>query len=341
MNCYGFKCQLRIISEGNKMTLRLCYTRTNLLRWNPDPKKATGGRFNGGLSGLVNEYVSLLLKVTSNVTVHSEDFAFEEQDQGKRYAGCLGRLQQNQSDLIATETLYPTIGEKMTTGPVIYADKMAFLSSYSDVFPRQFADIMQSFTALSTTVWYLIITTALLILLMISISKALTKSQRAAMKKWAKHKRMWKQRYKQKRKILRSISAPAKMTSKSKKQGKNILCLLFYNGLIKRSTKRTNRSSLSVATLILMLIILSFYVSFFFIAIVKTKKVVVTKPPTIDSYDDIINSYPGKENHIFIRPQLTLTVHACENGFEGVADLAECKTCGIKTELSFVNGTTP
>ena len=48
-----------------------------------------------------------------------------------------------------------------------------------------------------------------------------------------------------------------------------------------------------------MLIILNFYVIFYFNAIVKTDKVVMTKPPTIESYDDIINSYPGKRPAFF------------------------------------------
>ena len=232
--------------------------------------------------------------ITPNVTVQSDDiFASVEHQNGRYLTGCFGLLQQNQSDLIATESLYPTIGQNLTNGPVLHADKMAFLSMYKDQFPVRYADIMQSFHAFSAKVWIMIMLSAMFMMFMISCSNFLAKSQRTAMRKWAEQKRWLAQQ--DKGNAWRGPFASRKMTAKHRfgEQLANMLVSLF-NSSIKRSFTRTNRNSLSVATLTLMLIIMSFYVSFFFRAIVKTEKVTRTKPPTIETYDDILQSYPAK-----------------------------------------------
>ena len=281
------------------MTLRLCYTKTDALFWTANAEKAAGGEFTGRLpdphpSPVSNQYVSLLLMITPNLTVQSEENFVNVEHQRKGHAGCLGRLQQNQSDLIATESLYPTIGQNLTNGPVVNGDKTAFLSAYSNEFPLRYADIMQSFDAFSAIVWFMIILSALFIMLMISCSNVFWKSQRKAIKKCAKQKRLLEERNRVDMKNLRGISAPSIMTYKTEKKSKLLVrsLMLLYYSLIKRSFTRASRSSLFVATLTLMLLILSFYVSFFFMAIVKTDKVVMIPPPTIQSYDDIINSHP-------------------------------------------------
>ena len=317
------------------MTLRLCCTKTDLLKWIRDPTKAAGGQFKGGLSGLINYYVSFILKVTPNVTVQAERFSFDGQQHRKGHAGCLRRLQQNQSDLIATESLYPTIGENVTNGPVIYADKTAFLSSYSNELLLRNADIMQSFGAFSVTVWFMTILSTLLIMLMISYSKVLTQSQKMAIRKQAKQKRLFEQQ-EIKTEGLRSNSAPVKMTKKKKNRHGNHLVRslgLSYYSFIKRSTRRTSCSSLSVATLTLMLIILSFYVSFFFIAIVKTEKVVMTKPPTIESYEDIINSYPDKKTAFILNLNSHLPFAEADEGSREWRIWQDARRAGLNRTL--------
>ena len=276
------------------MSLRLCHT--DRLQWIPDLRKAAGGSFAGHQSDIADSYVKLLLTITPNITVQSEGmFANIGQEEGN--AGCLGSLQHNQSDLIASESLYPTMGHNLTNGPVSHADKTAFLSVYWNEFSVRHTDVMQSFCSFSTTVWFMIILSSIFIMLMISCSKALAKNHRTLIKNWEKQKRLSKRQNKDKRKILRTISAPAKMTIKTEKQDTLCWLVLLYYIVINRSTRRTNPSSLSAATLTLMLIFMSFNVASFFMAIVKTDKVTLTTtmPPTIESYDDIINSYPNKK----------------------------------------------
>ena len=241
----------------------------------------------------------------------------------------MGRLQQNQSDLIATEFLYPTIGENLTNGPAFYADKTAFLSSYSDQFPKRYADVMQSFDAFSVNVWIMIMISALFMLLMISCSKVLAKSQRIAIKMLAKQKVRLEQH--DTGNVWRGPFVSRKMNI-----GNQLVSMLFvfFNSLIKRSFTRTSRSSLSVATLTIMLLIMSFYVSFFFLAIVKTDKVVMTKPATIESYDDIINSYPGKRAVFFENLKSHLPFMNAAAGSKEGRIWQNAKRMGLKNALS-------
>ena len=276
------------------MSLRLCYTKTAMLYWVPDLNHPDGGEFYGALWAIAHEYARLIRMVIPNVTVQSdENFASVEYQRKGYLTGCFGRLQQNQSDLIATESLFPTIGQNLTNGPVVHADKMAFLSMYNNTFPLKNADIMQSFSAFSVNVWIMILLSSLFMLLMISASNTLAKSQRTTITTRAKFKRWLEQQYQEK--ILNGLPATGNLTTE-KRIGKHMIdeLVLLYNRLIQRSTEGTNHSSLSVATLTLMLLITSFYVTFYFMAIVKTDKVTMTKPSTIESYNDIIKSYPGK-----------------------------------------------
>ena len=170
---------------------------------------------------------------------------------------------------------------------------------------------MQSFGAFSVTVWFLIMLSALFIMLMISCSKAFTKCQRAMNRK---QKRFSKLQSNNRSKILRTISAPVKM---KKRNETNILSARWScAATVCRNDpqEETIRHSLSVATLTLMLLILSFYVSFFFIAIVKTDKVVLTKPPTIQSYHDIINAYPAKKTAFILNLNSHLTFAKADTG---------------------------
>ena len=202
------------------MSLRLCYTKTAFLLWVPDSGQPAGGEFGGGISDIANSFLKLLLMITKNVTVQSdENFAYVEHEE-KRYAGCMGRLQQNQSDLIATESLYPAFGHNLTTGPVIYSDKMAFFSYYSNLFPRKHADIMQSFDAFTVTLWIMIILSTLLMMFMITSSQVLARNQRIAIKKWAKQKRWLIQRILDNKEVLRGVSAPGSMTEEKEKTTK-------------------------------------------------------------------------------------------------------------------------
>ena len=93
--------------------------------------------------------------------------------------------------------------------------------------------------------------------------------------------------------VMRIASAPGTITTKKRRQRKQLISKLqiLYNDLIQRCIEQTSRSSLTAATLTLKHIIINLYVIVYFNAIVKTDKVVMTKPPSIESYDGIINSY--------------------------------------------------
>ena len=275
------------------MSLRLCYTAAPRLEWIPDSRKAAGGSFGKDLSVIANECVRLLLMINPNITVQSDE-KFVGQEEG--HTGCLGRLQQNLSDVISSESLYPIVGKNLTTGPVLLADKTAFVSTYLNEFPLLAVDVMQSFGAFSATVWIMIMLSALFMMFMMSSSQVLAKSQRTAIKRWAKQRRRLEQRIIEKEEVSTGVSAPGTISEKKKRQRKHLVRtrVLLYNYLIQRSIEQSSRSSISVATLTLMLILLNFYAIFYFNAIVKTDKVVLLKPATIESYDDILNSYPNK-----------------------------------------------
>lgn len=126
--------------------------------------------FTGVYSGPINEFVEYFeRKSNMSIEVHSSNDGMGEfNPKTGYYGGCVGRLQQNQSDFLFSPVTFPLDAENIQQGQVVYPHTIQTLGIY---YPRtqnelSSVPIESCFRSFSKGIWFACLATAIIVYLL-------------------------------------------------------------------------------------------------------------------------------------------------------------------------------
>ena len=233
-----------------------------------------------------NIYVDIFYRVSGNITVYA-DTKYGARVQGDSYDGCLGRLQSNESDVIASDLLYPTVGRQLKHSRVLFAEKMSLISTYNDNVQSSLSDLMDCFMAFDLNVWLLVATTLFGIYMLLSFTAIIFRRKVNSIIRYQKRIRA----------IMFEHDTPLiihrlrRKCGKKFKSGKIMVAtlILLTSSFLKRKSPTEPMRSLTITIQTCCIIFAAFYVRFYFTSMIKTEAVVSKKPVTVESYEDVLS----------------------------------------------------
>ena len=118
------------------------------------------GEFTGLFGPVWNSFFPSVRSTFPNMSISHET----------TYAGCLERLQKNESDVMATTTVFPIVQPGLRQGTVTQTFKTVMLSAYNNTVDQSSTSVMDAFDALTPSVWSLTAFTAALITVLVMVS---------------------------------------------------------------------------------------------------------------------------------------------------------------------------
>lgn len=198
------------------------------------------------------------------------------------YDGCIGSLQRNDSDFMATIGLvtFPVKGPNLTQVLVDGSNTMELISGYnrtnaSDVTRTQVMDMVFSF---SVPLWFLLLFTY--VVTFFTLRVALLRHR----KKWAKLRSLWHTKQLSESRAAAELVVRKESTSNS--WWVTVACILKQNAACGCCLVANAPISITYTTIT----ILSLYAGFYLTSMIKTDMVVVKPPKTIKSYKEFIDS---------------------------------------------------
>ena len=173
------------------------------------------------------------------------------------YDGCIGKLQNNQSDTFLPSIEYPVVGPNLATSAVTSSTTIVIGSVYNNSIPTTAVQVMEAFKSFSTEVWMSIANVLLILNLLIILSLCCLK--RGDLK----------------------ISTCLKAVSLS---FQSILAAV----LKQHSPVQSFIVKFSGRLILFLLSYFTFLMAFYFASLIKTDAVVFKTPDTISTYDDLL-----------------------------------------------------
>lgn len=252
-----------------EMEIRGCFTISDykeigeILKWEPESRQ-----FIGRLGYLGNLHFDVLSRVSKNIT-WDQNSGSDEVLIGGKYSGCLGRLQNNLSDVTPFEYHVNYLKPGLSIGKVTFSDPMvAFYSAYDPLVTSRKSDIMHTIGDVSLGVW----TSCLVLGFMISILMTVVITAIRSCRKNA---------------IRPSVKTVLRLFERT--------TTAVFKHQIKLFVKQSADDGYGLKRfpfkfMVFAVILLAFYSSFFVTAIIKTSASTLQPPKTVETYDDIINS---------------------------------------------------
>lgn len=242
------------------------------------------GKLTGFLAANMNENL-YVLRQRFNVTITLSD-KIGEATIGDTYDGCLGLIQNNASDLLLPTPVYPTTARGLVNGVVTSSERTFMVTAYNNTFASAGTDVMDAFLSFSKTCALVIsfmnvlLAAVFMVILMTHYNAINFKMFHLAKERRINRKEMM-------------------LSALSRVQAIAIGCLLEQHTAYKIRSKR-----LSSQILVFSWAVMMFLVSMFFASLIKTEVVVLQKPDTISTYNELLA-------HANIRPVWgrTLSVH--------------------------------
>ena len=125
-------------------------------------------QFKGIMGPAINEMISDLERaanVTFKIRSQNDGVGEKVNNSSQRFTGCIGLLQQNQSDLITQLVTYPIDADNIVQGDVVSYSSVQMFNSYSasdDEEREEVVQIESCFLSFSWTVWLLCLLTSLI-----------------------------------------------------------------------------------------------------------------------------------------------------------------------------------
>lgn len=198
---------------------------------------------------------------------------FGDNKGGETYDGCIGSFQKNESDVGMLMTDLPVLGPNLTQGEVVGDDEAHILSFYNMLFMPNPTDVMDAFHGFTGRTWAAIVCMVVLFWIMMSLTMHVKESG--------------KKKKKIKNEKNRNTKFPRKRLVSSLRR---CFTLTWTNLLMQASSSGFNEniSRKNFNFIFLLMILFVFMIRQYFSALIGTEMVVQEKPPTIQSYSDIL-----------------------------------------------------
>ena len=243
------------------MLLRVCTAMT----------PALGTYENGQVTGMLGPLYTAALEILEpmgNLTIFAVEKMGDMVDKERElYDGCLGRLQNNQSDTLMPMMDFPILGPGMTQTFPIWWQKTMIVSTYDSRISQQGTDVMDAFHSFAPHLWALTAITFACFLVMIPIVLLLDQS--------VTHLKQMKRLPNLRRSIRPLVSQTWTM--------------VLGNVIHQNSSYHVRSEKLHFRCQLLLLVVYAFLISFYFTSMIKTEMVVHKRPDTMSSYQDILD----------------------------------------------------
>lgn len=219
-----------------------------------------GKEFKGGIGPFVEDILGSM-KRRANITllVRAKNDGFGEPvdgTSGKVYTGCVGLIQQNQSDVMFQLANYPLPAVNLTQGAVVLDSTLQFINVYTPIERTKAVQIESMFGGLSSIVWLFTVITVIICICLLYA-----------------HQKLRKQFYQSKRRTRVSLNQS-----------------LIYQVIthIARESQLHDSTGLIRKTLFIILSFLSFIIIAYLSSLVNTDLVVVPPALTMRSYKEML-----------------------------------------------------
>lgn len=189
------------------------------------------------------------------------------------YDGCIGQLQNNHSDTYIPITSFPLIAPGIDQGHVLLSSTIVIGTGYNSTAITSTTDVMDAFGSFSRSLWLMIVTTAVVFAL--SMFVILLASYQMAVLRIRKRLLSRKVVPLQKGAIIQLIL--------------QVIAITMGNMIKQHTGYNIKCRKMMVRMLVLSMAIFAFIISLYFSAMIKTEKVLVKRPDTISSYQEILD----------------------------------------------------
>ena len=218
------------------------------------------GKVEGQLSTALNT-VTKTLKRFVNVTLLSSDKVGVMNLKTKLFDGCLGQLQNNESDIHTPIVDFPILAPGLKNGYVFLPSKILMISGYSNHANTSVIDVMGAFKSFSRSLWSLIAFTTFIILILLFFTLVLDQRMFAGRKF---------------RRLIRRIRVFMNQTKK----------VVFAN-MFKQHSSYDIRLS-STGFVLMIFAVFTVLVICYFSSMIRTEMVIQKRPETIPSYQELL-----------------------------------------------------
>lgn len=208
-------------------------------------------------AGPINAILDIFSYVSSNISlIPLEKFGDIIDRKKQRYDGCIGELQQGRLDFALMPADFPLMAPNITNGAVYMSSTTTIISSYNNTFDNAETDVMECFKAFNSTLWLMVVF-AFVILAIIQL---------------------WSVKWRMKKKVRKKFPSTS------------FLQTLLTAVLMKQFTGFNITSEQFTVRLVFILMALFFFlVHFYFTSMIKTDMVVMKRPDTISTYEEILS----------------------------------------------------
>ena len=239
------------------MSFRICMTRI------PSLTEVVDGQISG-LFGPVYSLISDDFRRRGNITLTEFDKLGDWNEASQMFDGCLGQLQKNESDIHMPMVTYPVVAAGLDQGFLGVPFTIVITAAYTVNSNLDHTDVMDAFVSLSPAIWYTSALLSTMIALVIVLVMRLTKSTNTA----------------RRRKTVRR--------AKTRRAIKQATKIAIGNMLKQHPSYSWNTTFHTARAALLLFALLTFFVGYFFCAMIKTDMVVIKKPVTISTYEEIL-----------------------------------------------------
>lgn len=238
-----------------------------------------GKKFNGGL-GIFIQDILHYIRQRSNITwdIRSKDDGIGEPIHGTNdriYSGCIGLIQNNQSDILMQIVNYPLPAINLTQGAVVIDSQLQFLNAYDVPQRGQVVQIESMFQSLSPAIWML----SALIWIICTVCLLVRSHFRKV--------------------VLQMLRSRILIASADRNLAYQVATHMTRRGQI------NNPSGYVKKLIYFVLSFFSFIVIFYLCSMVKTELVVVPSPITMRSYSEMLEQgcgvffFRSTDTHVF------------------------------------------
>lgn len=249
--------------------------------------KALGTFEDGKVKGMMAPLYEMtfdILRAMGNITMDAVEHMGDLIDsQRMLYDGCIGRLQNNLSDILMPMMVHPILGPGLIHGHPMWWQRTMITASYNKSNTGDIhTDVMEVFELFDLGVWAMTAFTFACFLVTIPLILFLNKSLI-----FLRRNKILK---------LRSMIKPSVSLTWQ---------IILGNVLHQNSSYEVRNNKFPFRFQLLLLVIYSFLVSFYFTSMIKTDMVVQKTPDTVSSYQEIIDRpdinpywYRGLREHV-------------------------------------------
>ena len=233
------------------------------------------------ITGAVASFILVSMEIVSelNATFQVRESMVSLVDvRDSRFDGCIGLMQRNESDISLGVFNIPLTAKNITYTKVEAFDKMGILSGYDrrKEGDKKATHVMDMIFAFSPTLWILVIMTFALLFVLLFMSMRI---------------KIWNQSIRRARRRRLGISRPCARKQMVQRTG---ILSTVTRAVVSSLLKQSSATPPSISgygplnLLFTMMTLLSFYSGYYLTSMIKTEMVVVEKPITVESYEDVL-----------------------------------------------------